>query len=327
MMNIPADLLEALGIAGKDVVKIDMLGGGISADIWRVELLHQTVVIKRACSALKVEADWQADPCRIQSEIDWHNFVRSFLPESVPEIISVAPEQHAFSMALLDYPLWKAELLKGNVNLKFAEQVARQLVLIHSMSRARSEIRQQFAHDDLFYALRVEPYFLTTAEKNIEIGDVIRELGNSLLVTKLALMQGDISPKNILIGTTGPVFLDAETACYGDPAFDMAFCLTHLMLKVLLQPKQLPNLMTSVRTMFSTYLEGADWEDTGYLGERITRLLQAIMLARVDGKSPVEYLDSKQQALVRHFCVSVIKEDVSDMDRLTQAWSNEVQVY
>lgn len=327
MMNIPLDLLEALGIASQDIVKIDMLGGGVSADIWRLDLAHETVVVKRARRSLKVEADWQADPKRIQSEIDWHNFVRSFLPESVPEIIAVAPEHHAFSMGLLEYPLWKAELLKGKVKPRFAEQVAQHLVRIHSMSTTRSEIRQQFAHDDLFYALRVEPYFLTTADKHVAIGDTLRELGHNLLVTKLALMQGDISPKNILIGTASPVFLDAETACYGDPAFDMAFCLTHLMLKVLLQPKQLPILMASVRTMFSTYLAGVDWEDTGHLGERITRLLQAIMLARVDGKSPVEYLDSKQQALVRNFCVTSIKTSVSDLERLIHDWSNEIQLH
>jgi fructosamine-3-kinase len=301
-----------------------MLGGGVSADIWRVDLSHETVVVKQARSSFKVEADWQVDPDRVLSEIAWHNFVASFLPDSVPKVIAVAPKYHAFSMAMLDYPLWKAELLKGQIKPEFAQQVAHQLASIHSRSTTRSEVREQFAYDDLFVAQRIEPYFLTTANKNVEIRDPLTEMGNNLLVTKRALMHGDISPKNILIGTAGPIFLDAETTCYGDPAFDMAFCLTHLMLKALLHPENLPLLMASVRIMLSTYLASVDWEDGGQLAKRITKLLQAIMLARVDGKSPVEYLATRQQALVRNFCVISIQDGVAEMDRLIHDWTREI---
>ena len=324
MTKVPSDLLEALAIDRSEILRIDMLGGGVSADIWRIDLSHKSIVVKQARSSFKVEADWQVSPRRILSEIAWHNFVRSFLPGSVPGIIAVAPEYNAFSMDLLDYPLWKSELLKGHVEPQFAEQVAQQLATIHSMSITRSEVQEQFAYDDLFVAQRVEPYFLSTADKNVEIRDTLRELGKSVLLTKRALMHGDISPKNILLGRNGPVFLDAETACYGDPAFDMAFCLTHLMLKALLKPDRLPLLMQSVRIMLAAYLSSVDWEGIDHLAERITRLLPAIMLARVDGKSPVEYLDSKQQALVRNYCVISIKAGVTDMDRFVNNWTDEI---
>jgi fructosamine-3-kinase len=324
LKEIPLDLLEALGIDRTDIVSTDTIGGGVSADIWRLELQHETVVVKRARSAFKVAADWQVNPDRVLSEINWHNFVRPFLPESVPKILAVAPAYHAFSMAMLDFPLWKAELLEGHVEQNFAMQVAQQLARIHSISSGRQEVREQFSYDDLFFAQRVDPYFLTTADRNTGIKDLLTELGNRLLLTKQALMHGDVSPKNILIGKAGPVFLDAETACYGDPAFDMAFCLTHLLLKSLLLPGQRPLLITVSKIMFTTYLASVDWEDNIHLAKRITRLLPAIMLARVDGKSPVEYLDSKQQEQVRKFCVPVIRSNVSDMDRLIHDWSKEI---
>ena len=54
---------------------------------------------------------------------------------------------------------------------------------------------------------------------------------------KRALVHGDVSPKNILGGPAGPVFLDAECAWWGDPAFDLAFCLNHLLLKCLWTPR------------------------------------------------------------------------------------------
>jgi len=325
LTNIPNALLEALGIESQDIVNISTLGGGVSADIWRVDLPRQSIVIKRACGVLRVKADWQASPKRYQSEVDWHNLVRSLLPDSVPQIIAVAPEHSTFSMPLLDYPLWKTELLNDNIDLSFAEQVAKQLAQVHAMSAGRADIAVQFAHDDLFTALRVEPYFLTAAGKYAVIQDRLRELGTNLLKTKLALMHGDISPKNILIGNGTPVFLDAETACYGDPAFDMAFCLTHLMLKCLLHPDKCTFLTACIQTMLFSYLSGVDWEDSNHLALRITCLLPAIMLARVDGKSPVEYLDFTQQALVRRFCLSSIQSGNVNPDRLIQDWIRYAQ--
>ena len=114
------------------------------------------------------------------------------------------------------------------------------------------------------------------------------------------MIHGDVSPKNILVGPRGPVFLDAECACIGDPAFDLAFCLKHLLLKCLWVPAARVALLDSFHRMFEAYLSGVDWEAPAALEVRCAELLPALFLARVDGKSPVEYVtteDDKERVI------------------------------
>ena len=103
-------------------------------------------------------------------------------------------------------------------------------------------------------------------------------------------MHGDVSPKNILVGRHGPVFLDAECAWFGDPAFDAAFCLNHFLLKCLARRGDARRYLGLVAAFSSTYFGLAGWEDAHALEARVARLLPALFLARVDGKSPVEYI-------------------------------------
>ena len=127
-------------------------------------------------------------------------------------------------------PVWKGELAAGRADPAFATQVGDALARIHAATAGRPAIEDQFGTQAQFLALRLEPYMLFTAERNPDVAARIRELAHTVAGARIALMHGDISPKNILCGSNGPVFLDAETAAYGDPAFDLAFCLNHLLL-------------------------------------------------------------------------------------------------
>ena len=113
--------------------------------------------------------------------------------------------------------------------------------------------------------------------------------------TRLALVHGDISPKNILCGPAGPVILDAECAWYGDPAFDLAFVLNHLLLKCAWLPAAGPAFLNAFDALFQAYRAGIDWEPAPALERRAARLLGGLLLARIDGKSPVEYLTHESQ--------------------------------
>ena len=143
--------------------------------------------------------------------------------------------------------------------------------------------------------IRLEPYLEATAETSSRSrqgadGAVARNTGNQAI----ALVHGDVSPKNILAGPDGPVFLDAECAWYGDPAFDLAFCLNHLLLKCLRRPAHAAACLAAFdRASVDAYLAGVAWEPRATLEARAARLLPALLLARVDGKSPVEYVDRR----------------------------------
>jgi thiamine kinase-like enzyme len=139
--------------------------------------------------------------------------------------------------------------------------------------------------------------------------------------TKLALVHGDVSPKNILAGPAGPVFLDAECAVYGDPAFDLAFCLNHLLLKCLWRPQWQSRYLNCFTALSESYLEGVAWEPRDAMESRTAALLPGLFLARVDGKSPAEYLtDPADRDRVRRAAKPLIEKAPTRLARIAEAW-------
>jgi aminoglycoside phosphotransferase (APT) family kinase protein len=138
----------------------------------------------------------------------------------------------------------------------------------------------------------------------------------------VALVHGDISPKNILVGPVGPVFLDAECAWFGDPAFDLAFCLNHLHLKCILVPAAFDQLMELHETLSCAYLERVNWEEASAVEHRTAKLLPALLLARVDGTSPVEYIvEDCDKLLVRQIARTLIASPVATLAEIRATWT------
>jgi aminoglycoside phosphotransferase (APT) family kinase protein len=142
---------------------------------------------------------------------------------------------------------------------------------------------------------------------------------------KHALVHGDVSPKNILCGPNGPVFLDAECAWWGDPAFDLAFCLNHLMLKCLWVPAARRALLASFQAMTAAYLPLVGWEPAAALETRAAHLLPALFLARVDGKSPVEYITrDADRDKVRAVARRLLIDPPDRLADVVRAWEKEI---
>ena len=147
-----------------------------------------------------------------------------------------------------------------------------------------------FATDDIFFAIRLEPYLVATAGAHPDLATRLAALVETTRRTRRVLVHGDFSPKNILRGPDGPVILDAECAWYGDPAFDLAFVLNHLLLKGLWRPAWRGRYLDAFAALADAYLAHVAWEPRAALDARTAALLPGLLLGRVDGKSPVEYL-------------------------------------
>lgn len=269
------------------------LGGGVSSDIWRVELPETAICVKRALANLKVEADWRAPVERNNYEWKWFEFVYENFPEIVPRPIAHDSEMQMLAMEFLapeNFTVWKKELLDGKADADFAGKVGKWLGKIHAKSACDENAEKTFATDDLFFALRIEPYLLATAEKHFDLAARIKEIAERTLKWKIALVHGDVSPKNILKGAENPVFLDAETAWFGDPAFDLAFCLNHLLLKSAYKTEITNDYLRCFRRLTEAYFKEINWETPETLEARTAELLPILLLARIDGKSPVEYI-------------------------------------
>jgi len=220
------------------------------------------------------------------------------------------------------YPLWKQQLLDGNVDVGTATRVGQLLATLHNATAGRAEVAKAFDTLENFHALRLEPYLLATAVRHPDLQAELSALAARTGQGKIALVHGDVSPKNILVGPDSPVLLDAECAWYGDPAFDIAFCLNHLLLKSVFLPQHLDELLRAFEAMATSYLDEARFEKRMDLEARAASLLPALALARIDGKSPVEYLAGRplQQDLVRSLARPLISRPVGSLAAVMDAW-------
>ena len=236
------------------------LSGGVSSDIWRVDLSSGPVCVKRALPRLRVEQLWEVPVERNRYERMWIETANAIIPGVAPRVLA-ADDSGCVAMQLLEgLPLWKAELAEGRADREFAAKVGSRLARIHAASAGDKDCAAKFDTDKNFHAIRLEPYLLAAGKIHASLEKRLKELSERTANTKLALVHGDVSPKNILIGPDGPVFLDAECAWYGDPAFDLAFCLNHLLLKCLVRREAVTALLASFVAMSRTYLAGVDWE-------------------------------------------------------------------
>ncbi|WP_433475049.1 phosphotransferase family protein [Spirillospora sp. CA-142024] len=301
-----------------------LMAGGVSSDLWRVDLPGRSLCVKRALARLRVAADWWAPVSRNACEWAWMRFAAGHLPDSVPELLAHDAKAGVFAMAYLPperYPVWKAQLLDGEVCVDTAAAVGDVLGALHAAGAGDGGLAEEFATDDNFHILRIEPYLLATAAAHPGLRDVLRHLADRTAATRLALVHGDVSPKNILVGAAGPVLLDAECAWYGDPAFDLAFCVNHLLLKTLVLPGRRAELLRSGQALAEAYFRRSGWEPRPALEGRAASLLPALMLARVDGKSPVEYLtDERQRVFVRTVASALLRTPGRTIGDVLDAW-------
>jgi aminoglycoside phosphotransferase (APT) family kinase protein len=304
------------------------LAGGVSSDIWRVELRDGPVCVKRALPKLRVAADWRAPVERNRYEARWMRRAGAVVPEAVPALLGqdeasgvlvmayLAPERHA---------LWKALLRDGRAEPEVAGEVAARLVRIHGDTARDPHVAADFPTDKIFHSIRLEPYLLATAEAHPDLGSALAALAAETPHNKPALVHGDVRPQNILIGPQGPLFLDAECAWHGDPAFDLAFCVNHLLLKCLWTPTAAPAFLACFEAMTSRYMAGVDWEPREALERRAARLLPGLFLGRVDGKSPVEYLtEEADKARVRRVARALLADPVARLPAVAAAWRREL---
>ncbi|MGI9434930.1 MAG: phosphotransferase family protein [Geminicoccaceae bacterium] len=317
--------LVRLGLSSPDdQIHFERLTGGVASDIWRVDLGARVICVKRALAKLNVDADWYAPVERNAYEANWMRVAGSVVPDAVPELLGQDEVSGSLAMAYLPpdrFPLWKDELHRGNADPKVAAGVGDRLAKIHGASAADPAMPDRFPTDEIFYDIRLEPYLEATAAVHPDRAKALKRLVEITQSNKRALVHGDVSPKNILVGPNGPVFLDAECAWFGDPAFDLAFCLNHLLLKGLWVPEVKQGFLECFDALTRTYLGGVDWEPPGDLEARAAALLPGLLLGRVDGKSPVEYLtERRDKDKVRRVARAFLEQPPSRIDDLRNAW-------
>lgn len=321
--------LRRVGLAqAKEAPRLVPLTGGVSSDVFRVDLRSGPICLKRAVAQLRVSSDWRAPLARSNYEVAWLRTVRTFGEALVPEVLAHDPEANRFAMTWFppdQYRLWKRDLAVGQVSQEFAGQVGRALAMIHGRTAGARDVEANFATDDLFAALRIEPFLRHTAQAHPDLGARLEDIASTTLAHKIALVHGDVSPKNLLCGPTGPVFLDAECAWFGDPAFDIAFCCTHLLLKALWRRAYSAAVLAALAELRDSYLCAVVWEERSALDARAAALVAALLLARIDGKSPVDYLGDCERSFARETALELLAARGLTLTGVAATWRDKLQ--
>jgi aminoglycoside phosphotransferase (APT) family kinase protein len=268
-------------------------GGGVSGELMFVDGLEGPIVVKRALPKLKVAADWFASPKRSAVEAACLRVLADVLGEEcVPRVLWVDEQTHSFGMQRLPDQLvvWKARLLACDVDLNTASRVGQLLGQMHTRTSGRRDLAEQFDDRAYLFDLRIRPYHQRVAEREPRLASAINTVVEHMLSDRRCLVHGDFSPKNLLTDGPAVVVLDCEVAHWGDPRFDVAFCLSHLLLKTLHSASCADRLAEAA----TAYLQAYAADGLRVLDEELSRATGCLVLARVIGDSPVDYLHTAE---------------------------------
>jgi 5-methylthioribose kinase len=241
-----------------------------------------------------------ADQRRAIVEAEAMQVYHSITPDSVPELIDCDEKEFTLTMSRLPRSCnnWKIDLLEGRIYPEMGAKLGKILAAWHNKAAVSDEIKAKFMEDSLFEQLRVAPFYRAVMDKNPNLQPVISILIDEITSLKITLVHGDFSPKNIMATTDHrPIVLDFEVAHIGNPVFDLAFLLAHLLCKVIhaLQADQKQFLVETATEFLSSYHQNTHLS----VAKSLPRHIALIALARVEGVSPVNYLDAPaQQRLV-----------------------------
>lgn len=307
--NAPAYLESRPEFRGANC-RITPLGGGVSNTVLLVESRERRFVLKQALPKLRVQEDWFADRTRILRECAAMRLLAPYLPPgAVPEILFEDPDNCLFAMsaAPAEARTWKAMLLEGNTAPEIAERVAAILAAMIRASWASAEWDHRFGDQTAFDQLRLDPYYRFTASRHPDLAAHFAARIEQAR-RRLALVHGDFSPKNFLVAGDGVMAIDFEVIHFGDPSFDAAFLLNHLVLKSFYRPQWAPEYARLGGRFFELVAAALPAGAEGFEADTC-RHLGCLLLARIDGKSQAEYIrEEALRARIRNFARRIIVE-------------------
>jgi len=332
-----ADYLRKSGkVSDQDEVVIRELSGGVSNIVLRVDIRgKRPFVIKQCRERLRVAMDWRARLDRIWTEHATLELLRAILPAgTVPDVLFEDRREYLFAMTCApdDAVTWKTQLMAGDVDPTIAGRLGAILATIHTEAPGHRALHGTLADTSLFEELRVDPYYRTVARAHPEFAPHIHALIAAMdrPAAERTLVLGDFSPKNILVHSEGLILLDFECAHAGDEAFDLGFFLTHLLLKTIRAASNhgpLASRYLGLAPLFWTnYLDrrGLDSTARAELVRRTNQHVAACSWARVDGKSPVEYLGAGGQAVARSFAREALLTGPATWDDLCKVLESAI---
>lgn len=289
------------------------LGGGVSNTVLLAETARGRIVVKQALERLNVAVPWHSDPARTLREARALKDIADCLPPGTAAVVLFIDEEnyiYAMEAAPPQATDWKTLLLAGDIEPGIGAAVG--AVLAQQVRATGGGIwRERYGDQRVFDELRLDPYYRYTAARHPDLAPHFARAIEHCRIQAVSLVHGDWSPKNILVSAGKPLIIDYEVVHFGDPAFDAAFLLNHLLLKSI----HLPQWRGRYRAVAAAFWENAQ----GAVAEESVKThLGCLLLARVDGKSPADYLSDEQKLTARALARDILENPPAE---ILDVWS------
>jgi 5-methylthioribose kinase len=337
-MNDPMRLVDAdsaaayLAETGRlepgETACVTELTGGVSNVVLLVERKpgRSNFVLKQARAELRVAEPWFCSVERIWREVEVLRICEQVLSSNsertdaaihatTPHLLFADPQEYLFAMsAAPPHQVWKQHLLAGTADPGIARACGDLLGQLHAGTWLDEDVARLVGDRTFFDDLRISPYYRHTANAHPALQPALGQLINSVEENCLALVHGDFSPKNLLVSDSQLMLVDFEVGHFGDPAFDLGFFLSHLVLKSLrasadrqVAGSQFLDLTVQFWSVYRTrMIQRLDSRQYDALEKRAIQHFAGCALARIDGKSPVDYLQPETQELVRRIATRLL---------------------
>ena len=317
------DFARARGWIGPGPATVELLGGGVSNVVLRVEENARVLILKQSRPQLRTRDAWFSDIERVYREQEVMEALYPLLPPGVvPQVLHADRANYVFAMssAPADARNWKLQLLAGEVDLNLGDQVGAVLGRLHQATAMNAAAFERFRDRTVFVQLRVDPFYRRIQERRPEVAAAVAPLIEQLTDRAEALCHADYSPKNILTHDDSFTLVDYETAHLGDPTMDLGFFLSHLLLKAVRSAPSRERLLELVRRFWRGYGHEVTFRPLSELEARGVAHCGVCLLARVDGTSPVDYLtEDRQRETVRQLGRLILLDGVRTWGEVLQA--------
>jgi 5-methylthioribose kinase len=314
----------------------ELLAWGVSNVVLRIRpQVGDDFIVKQSREKLRTDADWFSSMERVWREAELMGVLEPLLPAgAIPRVLFEDRENYLFGMeaAPAEHTVWKEDLLDGRVEHEIASVCGNYLFLIHGRTSGNAQLAEQFGDRTNFDELRLDPFYRYLAKRHPALRERLLEAVSELSTASQCLVHADFSPKNILISPRRITLVDFETGHFGDPAFDLGFFLSHLLLKCVRFSDRLNDYLELARVFWKRYVD--EWKRSELISHcelldlerRAVLHLAYCMLSRVDGKSPVDYLsEPREQDLVRSFCTNLIERPSETLDGVWETLERRLQ--
>jgi 5-methylthioribose kinase len=303
--------LRRQGWVGGERAEAEVLSGGVSNQVLRITTSERRFVVKQSRPQLRTRDAWFSDLGRIWREQEVMQALHPYLPSVVPDVLHVDRANYVYAMshAPLEATVWKADLLAGKIDVLLGEKVGQTLGRIHQVSAENAAAFAAFRDHNVFVQLRVDPFYRRVQERCPDVAAAIEPIVQDMLTIKEALCHGDYTPKNMLVHDGAFTLVDYETAHFGDPTMDLGLFMGHLTLKSI-RATAVRGIRDLASAFWRGYCQAVTFRPHDELNRRGVRHLGACLLARVDGTSPVDYLDEPKRMVIRNLARTILFDEL-----------------